>query len=290
MPKTLSETLIPQPRDEGSAAEVSVAEGRDAQWARKDNLVRTKLRCSKNLLPIGLCLVSAGWIGGRTVLATGQGGTGLFRASKTARAPQFQGNLGDWKSAGRVSFAGRSLGGHPRHATVYALWDAVNLYLAFDVHSSKLRAVVREHDGDKLWEDDGVEFLVDPGLHRTKSSTRSAAEGQFLPDDFSYHINILNTVYDDRGTPSGAPDPKWTGTARHAVKILDDYHYIVEVAVPWSESGLAPKAGTRIGIDFCVNGKDPATGEYDYFDWCGLKVFHDPSGFGELVLAGPRKH
>jgi len=30
------------------------------------------------------------------------------------------------------------------------------------------------------------------------------------------------------------------------------------------------------------------TGAYDYFDWCGLKVFHDPSGFGELLLAGRR--
>ena len=242
------------------------------------------------------------------MLATGQGGKGLFRASKTARAPEFQGNLGDWKGAGRVRFAGRPLGGHPRHATVYALWDSANLYLAFDVHSSKLQAVVREHDGDKLWEDDGVEFLVDPGLHRTKSSTLSetlsetlsavegsaaegsGAEGQFLPDDFSYHINILNSVYDDRGTPAGEPDPKWNGTARHAVKILDDYHYIVEVALPWSEIGLAPEVGTRIGIDFCVNGKDPATGEYDYFDWCGLKVFHDPSGFGDLILSGPRDH
>ena len=97
-------------------------------------------------------------------------------------------------------------------------------------------------------------------------------------------------MYDDRGTPAGEPDPKWNGTARHAVKILDDYHYIVEVALPWSEIGLAPEVGTRIGIDFCVNGKDPATGEYDYFDWCGLKVFHDPSGFGDLILSGPRDH
>ena len=45
---------------------------------------------------------------------------------------------------------------------------------------------------------------------------------------------------------------------------------------------------TVIGIDFGVNGKDPETGGYDYFDWCGLKVFHDPSGFGELFLAGRR--
>ena len=95
-----------------------------------------------------------------------------------------------------MTFEGKPLAGHPRHATVYALWDKENLYLAFDVRSSKLQASVREHDGDKLWEDDGVEFLIDSMSHRTK---------EFLPDDFSYHINILNTVYDDRGTPSGSP-------------------------------------------------------------------------------------
>ena len=100
---------------------------------------------------------------------------------------------------------------------------------------------------------------------------------------------VLNTVVDDRGTAAGQPDPAWNGTARHMATILDDYHYVVEVAVPWREIGLEPQDGqTVIGIDLCVNGKDPATGEYDYFDWCGLPVFHDPSGFGDLVLAGSR--
>ena len=47
---------------------------------------------------------------------------------------------------------------------------------------------------------DRVEFLIDALLQRTK---------EFLPDDFSYHINILNAVYDDRGTSSGQPDPDW---------------------------------------------------------------------------------
>ena len=57
----------------------------------------------------------------------------------------------------------------------------------------------------------------------------------------------------------------------------------------WAEIGIEEVEGhTVIGIDFGVNGKDPETGGYDYFDWCGLKVFHDPSGFGELFLAGRR--
>ncbi len=204
----------------------------------------------------------------------------LIRAHKTEARLVLDGNLDKWRGANSVTFEGRPLGAHPRRAKVYTLWDSQNLYLAFDVHSSKLQASVRAHDGDKLWEDDGVEFLIDPRRHRTK---------EFLPDDFSYHINILNAVYDDRGTPSGQPDEKWNGKARHLVKILDDYHYVVEVAIPWQEIGLEPNEHqTEIGIDFCVNGKDPETGEYDFFDWCGLKVFHDPSGYGELVLGGPR--
>jgi len=203
-----------------------------------------------------------------------------IRAVKTDTPIPLDGDLAKWRAAEKLTFAGKPLAGHPRHATVYPLWDKTYLYLAFDVHSAKLQASVREHDGDKLWEDDGVEFLIDPLFDRTK---------EFLPDDFSYHINILNAVYDDRGTASGKPDPGWNGTAQHRVTIVDDYHYIVQVAIPWKEIGVEPLEGhTILGIDFGVNGKDPETGAYDYFDWCGLKVFHDPSGFGELLLADQR--
>ena len=216
-------------------------------------------------------------------VADGAGSSDLqhrIRAFKTNIPIVLDGDLTKWRGASTVRFEGRPLACHPRHATVYTLWDKENLYLAFDVHSSKLQASVREHDGDKLWQDDGVEFLIDPLSHRAKD---------FLPDDFSYHINILNTVYDDRGTPSGQPDSRWNGNAQHLVRILDDYHYVIEVSVPWAEIGVEPVEGhTILGIDFARNGKDPDTGAYDYFDWCGLKVFHEPSGFGKLLLAGRR--
>ena len=216
-------------------------------------------------------------------VADGAGSSDLqhrIRAFKTNIPIVLDGDLTKWRGASTVRFEARPLACHPRHATVYTLWDKENLYRAFDVHSSKLQASVREHDGDKLWQDDGVEFLIDPLSHRAKD---------FLPDDFSYHINILNTVYDDRGTPSGQPDSRWNGNAQHVVRILDDYHYVIEVSVPWAEIGVEPVEGhTILGIDFAVNGKDPDTGAYDYFDWCGLKVFHEPSGFGKLLLAGRR--
>jgi Carbohydrate family 9 binding domain-like len=202
-----------------------------------------------------------------------------IRAFKTEAPIPLDGDLSKWRGAETVTFHGKPLAGHPRRATVYALWNQENLHLAFDVHSSKLQASVRERDGDKLWEDDGVEVLIDPLLHRSK---------EFLPDDFSYHINILNAVFDDRGTPSGQPDPRWNGDAEHAVRVLDNFHYVVQVSIPWKEIGVEPVEGqTILGVDFAVNGKDPETGAYDYFDWCGLKVFHDPSGFGELLISGP---
>ena len=198
-----------------------------------------------------------------------------IRCHWTDKSIALQGGLSQWTEAEHVSFSAPPLCGHPRGATVYTLWDARNLYLAFDVHSTKLQAEVRERDGDKLWMDDGIEFLIDAGRHRSKG---------FLPDDFAYHINILNTVYDDRGTPAGQPDPAWNGVAEHVVKILDDYRYVVEVAVPWDEIGIGPKPGSVLGIDFCVNSRHPVSGEYVYYDWCELRVFHDPSGFGELIL------
>jgi hexosaminidase len=230
-----------------------------------------------------LCLTSLHAAAADRSAETGREGktARTIRAHRTATPLSLDGDLAKWQGAESVSFEGRPLGGKPRRATVSVLWDREFLYIAFDVYSSKLQAAWRERDGETLCEDDGVEFLIDPQRDRTK---------EWLPDDIAYHINILNVVFDDRGTPSGQPDPKWNGTARHVVRILDDFHYVVEAAVPWTEIGLSPKEGkTRIGIDFCVNGKDPATGKYDYFDWCELKVFHDPSGFGELILAGRRK-
>ena len=202
----------------------------------------------------------------------------VIQARQTSRSLHLDGNLSKYEFADHISFAGRTLGNCARTATVYTLWNQEFLFIAFDVHSSKLQASVREHDGDRLWWDDGVEFLIDADRHCGK---------EFLPDDFCYHVNILNVVCDDRGTPEGNPDYSWHGAAEHTVRILDDYHYVTEVAVPWSEIGLVPKEDlTSIGIDFCVNGKDPETGKYDYFDWCNLPVFHEPAGYGELVLRG----
>ena len=117
-------------------------------------------------------------------VANGAGPSNLQHSALAFRtdAPiPLDGDLTAWRGADTVMFTGKPLGSHPRSAIVYTLWDQENLYLAFDVHSSKLQASVREHDGDKPWEDDGVEFLIDARLQRTKEFLRRL----FVPHQYN---------------------------------------------------------------------------------------------------------
>lgn len=207
----------------------------------------------------------------------------LILARRTTHGIKFVGNLEEWSASEKVSFDD---GGTPplkRRATVYVLWDEKYLYIAFDVDRRSPIAKVTEHDGQGLWLDDGVEFLIDP----------LNDGGEFcMPDDVAYHINILNVVYDERGTGEKKADASWTGAAVHQVKLKEGTDkqvvgYVCEVGVPWEELGIDPVENqTVIGIDFCVNGTDDETGKYHYFDWMGLKLFHHPDGFGKLKLVG----
>jgi hypothetical protein len=119
----------------------------------------------------------------------------FISAYKTDLPIVVNGDLEKYRDEDCVSFEGRPSGGRPRSAAVNTLWDEQNLYIAFDVHSSRLQAVVTARDGRNVCMDDGVEFLIDPLCHRSR---------EFLPDEVSYRINILNVVCDERGVPSGA--------------------------------------------------------------------------------------
>ncbi|MHB8581541.1 MAG: sugar-binding protein [Ignavibacteriaceae bacterium] len=190
----------------------------------------------------------------------------------------------EWHDADSICFNANGKLDKRRSATVYVLWDNRYLYVAFDVDRKNPKAKVTQRDGDGLWLDDGIELLIDGKNDKGK---------YFMPDDIAYHINILNAVYDDRGTGGEDPDSSWNGKAKHKMKLKNGKDgilgYTCEIAVPWSEIGVKPISGeTILGVDFCVNGTDDETGEYHYFDWAGLKLFHYPDGFGQLYLVGPR--
>ncbi|MCL5021098.1 MAG: carbohydrate-binding family 9-like protein [Bacteroidetes bacterium] len=204
-------------------------------------------------------------------------------AKKVAHKISFVGNLDEWSRAERITFDDGGVPPHGRRATVYTLWDEEYLYIAFDVERRNPKARILEHDGEGLWLDDGVEFLIDP----------LNDGGEFsMTDDVAYHINILNAVYDERGSGTRRPDASWTGAAIHEVRMKaaqgeDATGYICEIGVPWMELGISPTEDhTVIGIDFCVNGTEDETGNYHHFDWAGLRLFHHPDGFGKLKLVG----
>jgi hypothetical protein len=162
-----------------------------------------------------------------------------------------------------------------------SLWNSQFLFMAFQVEDSKLIAHQTDNDHRRLYLDDMVEFLIDPNLDATEL---------WLPDDLIYHINLLNTVKDDRGTITSDRDVAWDGKATHAIKMTGtlnddsdtDQGYVLEVAVPWSEIGVDPEEGTKMGFNF-ANGDNDGKGR-QLFDWMGAWPMRTPSQFGKLLL------
>lgn len=168
-----------------------------------------------------------------------------------------------------------------------SLWNGQFLFIAFQVKDSNLIAYQTDKDHSRLYLDDMIEFLIDPQLDATEL---------WLPDDLIYHINLLNTVKDDRGTITGERNVAWDGKAKYVIKMKGtlnddsdiDEGYVLEVAIPWSEIGIHPEEGTKMGFNF-ANGDNDGIGR-QLFDWMGAWPMRTPSQFGILhLIAGDRR-
>jgi len=190
------------------------------------------------------------------------------------------GILDEWDSAQPIFYIDNVPPPQRSSARTWAMWDENYLYVAFSVRDHFLRGTHIGHDN--AFPDDCVEILIDTRLDRSDL---------WLPDDYCWHINTRDAILDDRGTVSGEIDKTWNGNAFSKTTIrgtldddLPDEGYDVEVAIPWSDMGIAVSDGTKLGMDFCVNDFDEEPDKYLYFDWCNLEVFHKPSGFGLVHL------
>ncbi|WP_020526867.1 family 20 glycosylhydrolase [Flexithrix dorotheae] len=207
----------------------------------------------------------------------------VLSANFTSQEIEIDGELTEWEDAKWYSYVPNDY--YWKDKTEFALkWDEENLYIAFNVKNSNLQALKKKRDQEGLHMDDGVEFLIDANLDKSKSW-----EG----DDIAYHINVLNAIIDDRGLDAkGQYNSKWNGKAKTAVKINGtinqatdiDKGYQVEVAIKWKEIGKTPANGLKLGINLCTNDRNDKTGDYRYYDFMNLKVFHVPSGFATLEL------
>ena len=187
------------------------------------------------------------------------------------------GNLDEWHNAFFVDIEDE-VGETDNTVLIYAMWDAQNLYFAFDVRDKDLQARQTAQDHSELYLDDMVEFLLDP---------LNDKDSCWAQDDIIYHINILGQKKDDRGTANCLTNAQWDGDAKFAVKTNGsvnepadiDTGYIVEVSISWGEIRIKPLAGRSIGVNF-GNGDDGRL-----FDWVNAKPFRSPYAFGNLVLS-----
>lgn len=199
------------------------------------------------------------------------------------------GNLSDWpKARDKIVVTDRKIaqGGIKRilsdnRISCTSAWDTEYLYLAFQVDDTQLNAVQIKRDHTELYLDDMVEFLLDPLCD---------ASDLWLPDDMVYHINLLGTVKDDRGTVAGKKNIAWNGTAKYALKLQGtlnndtdlDGGYILEVAIPWEELGVTPISGLELGYNF-ANGDNDGKGR-QLFDWRSAWPMRNPRQFGTIEL------
>ncbi len=189
-------------------------------------------------------------------------------------------NLDEWDRAKTITFKDRS-GGSENVVSVKSLWDSQNLYLAFVVKDKNLLAKQQEIDHEELALDDIVEFLID-----SKNTKDSCWSG----DDFVYHINLFGQKKDDRGNSACESDWRWNGDAVYAVLLNGtlndttdiDEGYVVEISIPWTEVGVVPVAGLKIGVNFACD--DRNGNQSTFFDWMRANPFRSPYAFGDIVL------
>ena len=159
-----------------------------------------------------------------------------------------------------------------------AKWDSRSLYLAADVTDDALSSI----DPDRTFRGDHVEFFVDVLDDQTDLPWK---------DDFWYQVSILRSLDSARGTGDGPSGKPVRGFESRAVWRLEPRHrgYVVEMAIPWTELGLVPYEGHRIGFNVRVRDRD-SDRECKTIWWRAVKEpyrIQAPKrtfGWGELLL------
>ena len=208
---------------------------------------------------------------------------------------QIDGNTADWKQVQTLGFTDAGSAPARNSATVGICWDESYLYVCFIVDDRDLRSLSVEHD-DPSMRDDSVVVLID---------TRNDRSAGWRTDDVLYQANlrmlpdeedpsgVRPRVSDQRGMPGGTGQV-WDGHLRAAVTLQGtlnqpddlDEGYVVEMAIPWYDLGVSPRAGkTRFGLNLAVYDRDKEAGNYHCFDWLGRAELLQPSGFQEMLLS-----
>ena len=196
----------------------------------------------------------------------------------------------DWERAGRFDLqkALQEPGDiQPLRARtrVAALWDAENLYLAFEIEDKEIWATLTSHD-DRLFHEECVEFFLDPG-----------GDGRWY---IEAQINSLNTVRDlliDGSVPAPGKAEydamaRWHFKGlRSAVEIRSGWGWTLEAAIPWREFSFSgrrfpPQPGDELRVNCCRYERSQSCIEMvELSSWSAVeRSFHEPARFGRFVF------
>jgi len=154
-------------------------------------------------------------------------------------------------------------------ATWRAVWSDEALYLLVEVSDN-----TPHEDSADIWHDDAIAVYLDPDVSRGTSYDGT--------DDTNFYIGRSH----DTVTLVNDPLP----LANVSVATIDTLDgYTKEIAIPWSELGITPNAGTQIGIELhLIDDADGGTNDTELM-WADSqdRAWTDPSSFGAIVLSAP---
>jgi len=143
-----------------------------------------------------------------------------------------------WQRADRLSIDNVVFGGRSSQTDLSGsfrlLWDEQNLYVLVEVTDD-----VKRHTGEPSYQNDSVEIYVD--YDNSKSDFYGDDEFQFR---YAWSgKEVLTTMGREASGIKNAQSDRDNG-------------YIMEMALPWSALGGAPRAGRYVGFDVHVNDND----------------------------------
>lgn len=147
------------------------------------------------------------------------------------------------------------------------LWDDNYLYVGADVKDSSLNK-----DGQYAFSKDAIEIYIDGTYNRKKI--------------YDEHDIQLIVVYDCSEIAVGGSTTIEFDKSKVICKSkVTDKGYTMEVAIPWSELDVVPKADMKIGFDMFNDDNDMDSDVQNVLAWAGNgSNWNNKSSFGEVTL------
>jgi hypothetical protein len=195
------------------------------------------------------------------MVSSGGSQPGTVTANQLSGTLTIDGNLTEsaWKINTPVT---KSVIGTANNTVTYGLlWDNTNLYIGVKVLDAALFG-----NSTNFWNGDAVEVLINPG--NGKSGAYTGFDNQLIQP-------YNNSGLFEKVSISGV---------QHAWAPISG-GYSVEMAIPWSQLGLTPAVGLKIGFDIANDDDDTGGGRTAQAVWFGtVNDYQNTSGFGTLVL------